>query len=392
MNGSVQKKKTNNLYYPVVYLGIDELTHKKKQKWGHGHKLKRDAEKELRQMINDFEDGYIPVKRGQIYTLNEIFSEWSEIIKTEGVYDTGKSYDMAMSNVKNHVLAAIGDADISSITHVHLRKLFSEMKNKGTGAPLNNATKKKIKGTLMHIFDFALEMKLIRSNPCRDLKIGEPKTPDKIIWNAKEIDYFLSWCRDNLDYEYYLAYLILATTAMRRGEVCALRWQDLQGEYLTISHSMTVDKTVKDTKTGATGSRTIVLFNSVLDALEVQRRRQSKLIKTLLNVSEIQDRVKPWDFILTDDYNRPVNPQYLSRTFKTSVEKINKEHGILPIMPLKNLRHSYATLGLVNGVNIPDMQRQLGHTKPSTTQNSYNQFLETMQKTNRDKMENLLFG
>ena len=59
---------------------------------------------------------------------------------------------------------------------------------------------------------------------------------------------------------------------------------------------------------------------------------------------------------------------------------------------MKNLRHSFATIGLQNGVNVPDMQRQLGHSRASTTQNSYNQYAETMQKANRDKMERLYFG
>ena len=111
------------------------------------------------------------------------------------------------------------------------------------------------------------------------------------------------------------------------------------------------------------------------------------------NISGIQDDIKPWDRVITDKFNNPVRPQYLSREFKRCIELINSEGNYyLPPMPMKNLRHSFATIGLQNGINVPDMQRQLGHSRASTTQNFYNQYAETMQQANRDKMEKLYFG
>ena len=46
MRGSITRKKSNGLYYCVIYLGCDSLTGKKKYKWGHGHKQRKDAESE----------------------------------------------------------------------------------------------------------------------------------------------------------------------------------------------------------------------------------------------------------------------------------------------------------------------------------------------------------
>ena len=54
MRGSITKKQDK--YYAIIYLGRDELTGKKKYKWGHGHKARKDAEKELRQLLNAYDN------------------------------------------------------------------------------------------------------------------------------------------------------------------------------------------------------------------------------------------------------------------------------------------------------------------------------------------------
>jgi site-specific recombinase XerD len=400
MRGYVTQKKSNMKWYPVIYLGKNELTGKRQYKWGDGCATKRQAESGLIDLLAMYKSGdkRIEVNRCRDYsTLKEVFEEWKPIVKEEGLYESGTSYDTATGYIQNHVIPILGDARIERIETKHIRQCFAMMKNKrkdGEGKPLSNATKKKIIGTLNHIFEYAIEAGWCETNPCSGVKIKEPDTPPKVIWLIDDILYFLEWVKNNRPYEYYLAYLILATTAARRGEVDELRYQDLIGdESITIARSVKTNGEVKDIKTGSKGRRTIVLFEMAQEAIECQKERQQRIIDQYQNKSGIDNKVKPWDRIITDDRNFPVQPQYLSRTFKSCIEEINKsgEHYLVP-MPMKNLRHCFATHGLANGVNIPDMAAQLGHSRPSTTQNSYNQYQESMQKANRDKMEAMYFG
>lgn len=395
MRGSITRKKTNDLYYPVIYLGADPLTGKKKYKWGHGHKIKKDAESELRMLLNAYDkqdDTVLFIGHQEHATLQEVFDKWKEIVRNEGLYESGTSYDTCVGNIQKHILSQLGEARIDKIELKHIRQVFSAME-KNDGTPLSNATKKKILGTLRHIFEYGIESGWCNSNPCEGMKIKTPDTPPKTIWTPEEITYFLDWVKVHREYHYYLAFLILATTAGRRGEITAIKYQDLMDEGLFITRSAKTNGEVKDTKTGSSGRRVVMLFEEVQQAIEYQRERQKRAIETYGNKSGIQDSVKPWDRILTDKYNNPVRPQYLSREFKRCISLINEEgQYYLPPMPMKNLRHSFATAGLQNGVNVPDMQHQLGHSRASTTQNSYNQYAETMQKANRDKMERLYFG
>ena len=395
MRGSVTKKKSNNKFYPVLYLGADELTGRKKYKWGKGFNTKKEAEAELRKMLNayDNEDENILIGHHEFATFEQVFMQWKELVKKEGLYESGTSYDTCISNIQNHVSPCIGKARMDRLETKHMRQVFSQMQKKD-GSPLSNATKKKILGTLNHIFAYAIESGWCNSNPCEEVKIKTPETPPKTIWNTDEIDYFLDWVKENREYHYYLAFLILATTAGRRGEITAIRYQDLMDNGgLFITRSAKTNGEVKDTKTGTSGRRVVTLFHETEYAIEQQKKRQEKIIQEYGNKSGIQDAIKPWDRIITDDMNNPVNPQYLSREFKRCIELINEQGDFhLPPMPMKNLRHSFATIGLQNGVNVPDMQKQLGHSRPSTTHNSYNQYAETMQQANRDKMEQLYFG
>ena len=396
MRGSITKKKTNDLYYPVVYLGKDELTGKKKYKWGHGHKARKDAEKELRQLLNAYDnndDTVLFIGHKEYSTFNEVFLQWKDLIVSEGLYESGTSYDTCIGNINKHIIPQLGEARIDKIEHKHIRQVFSEMK-KDDGVPLSPATKKKILGTLRHVFEYAIESGWCSENPCKDIKLKTPETPPKTIWSSEEINYFLEWVKKNRKYHYYLAFLILATTAGRRGEITAIRYQDLMDNGgLFITRSAKTNGEIKDTKTGTSGRRVVMLFNEVQEAIDYQMKRQMQVTASYGNKSGIQGSVKPWDRVITDDFNNPVKPQYLSREFKRCIDLINSEGKVfLPPMPMKNLRHSFATIGLQNGVNVPDMQRQLGHSRASTTQNSYNQYAETMQKANRDKMESIYFG
>jgi len=394
MRGSITKK--HDKYYPIVFLGRDSLTNKKKYKWGHGYFSRKDAEKELRQLLNAYDSGddsVLFIGHKDYSTFNEVFQEWKELVKSEGLYESGTSYDTCIGNIKKHIVPKLGEARIDRIEHKHIRQVFSELK-KDDGTILSPATKKKILGTLRHVFDYAIESGWCSENPCKDIKLKTPETPPKTIWSSEEINYFLDWVKAHRDYLYYLAFLILATTAGRRGEITAIRYQDIMDNGgLFITRSVKTNGEIKDTKTGTSGRRVVMLFQEVENAIEFQRKRQQKIIDTYHNKSGIQEKVKPWDRIITDNMNNPVNPQYLSREFKRCIDLINSEGNVyLPPMPMKNLRHSFATIGLQNGVNVPDMQHQLGHSRASTTQNSYNQYAETMQKANRDKMESLYFG
>jgi tRNA nucleotidyltransferase/poly(A) polymerase len=145
MKGSITKKKTNGLYYPVIFLGVDHLSNKKRYKWGHGHKSKKDAEQELRTLLQAYDnqdDTVLFIGRKEYSTLYDVFLKWKELIKHEGLYESGTSYDTCIGNIQKHIIPKLGEARIDKIELKHIRQAFASME-KDDGTPLSNATKKK---------------------------------------------------------------------------------------------------------------------------------------------------------------------------------------------------------------------------------------------------------
>ena len=94
---------------------------------------------------------------------------------------------------------------------------------------LKPASIAKIMTTLKQIFDFAISLNYIRSNPCTGIRKPNIRSEKKRTWNDKQIKSFFK-LRDVTEATCYTAFMILFSTGMRPGEVCGLRWSDYDGE------------------------------------------------------------------------------------------------------------------------------------------------------------------
>lgn len=171
------------------------------------------------------------------------------------------------------------------------------------------------------------------------------------------------------------------TTGMRRGELLALRWTDVEFELRTIQVQRTVDYiptygyVENDPKTEA-GRRTVILPMFV-----VQRLKHYKSL-------QLEQRLKAgsaWenpDLVFTDMRGGYFNPRYLEKTFALAI----KQAGI-PHMRFHDLRHSAATLLLSMGVEMKVIQEILGHSHFSMTADLYSHVLLSMQEDAMDRWD-----
>src|SRR6266487_4384605 len=154
-------------------------------------------------------------------------------------------------------------------------------------------------------------------------------------------------------------------TGMRRGELLALRWSNIDFEHQTLLVLHTVDyipgygyvETEPKTKTG---KRRISLPSFLIDMLKQHRVQQ------LEQRLKVGDAWENRDLVFPDLHGGYFNPNYLLRVFK----KLLNEAG-LPHMPFHDLRHSAATILLSMGVNIKVVQELLGHSNISITLGTY---------------------
>lgn len=392
MKGYVTQKKSNKLYYPVIYRGQDKITKRKDYKWGSGYAKKGVAEDELTEMLKHYKDNGKPISEDE--SLKYIYEQWLELVVPE-IYHSEQSTATAKGYVTKHILPYFEKVTIDEITTPDIQKflfklriektIFENGKKERKKMVPATATKRKIFSILNSIFNSAKDWGYVIKNPCDNVKLKTPETQDMNIWTPEEILYFLD-IKELKESIYYLPFLLLATTGMRRSEVCAIRWNDYNGNSLCLKHGLDTNLKETDLKTKSS-HRTIELMSSAILAIEKQKEIQAGITYTLGLNPQING------YIITDDYNNAINPYNLSKIFKKFIKNNNKENGYqLSEIRLHDLRHGFATMMLYNDINVKIVSEMLGHAKTSTTQNIYQAAAtKTMQSQAVENLENIIF-
>jgi len=177
---------------------------------------------------------------------------------------------------------------------------------------------------------------------------------------------------------------VLVATGARRGEVCGLRWSDLDlragTAYICRSVASVGGGTVvQDTKTHA--ARRIALD---ADTLEVIGRRRERA-QALADVCHCELPDDAFVFTMRPDGSAPLHPDTVTKNF----QRLCKGAGLSGVR-LHDLRHMHATQLLAAGVPVRTVSGRLGHANAATTLNVYAHFLEASDRQAADVIADLL--
>jgi integrase len=177
---------------------------------------------------------------------------------------------------------------------------------------------------------------------------------------------------------------VLVATGARRGEVCGLRWSDIDaaGSTVTIRRSVASvagGTVVKETKTHA--ARRIAVDSETLDALDRRRERAVHLAEACRLAFDPDGYV----FTSEPDGSRPLHPDTITGGFQRLCQRAGLD-GIR----LHDLRHLHATQLLAAGVPVRTVSGRLGHANAATTLNVYAHFLEASDRVAADVIAGLL--
>jgi integrase len=212
--------------------------------------------------------------------------------------------------------------------------------------------------------------------------VKRPKAPktEMSVWTAEQARRFIEHAKDD---RLYALWFLLLTTGLRRGEVAALRWSDIDLNERTLSVQrtrVTVDYTVVENEPKTPQSRRrIALDVDTVEALRAHRRQQSSDRKRL------GDDWQQTGYVFTDEIGEPMHPQAITDRF----QKLASEAGV-PVMRLHDLRHTSATLALSAGVHPKVVQERLGHSSIMITMDTYSHVVQGMQEAAAEKLAGLL--
>lgn len=276
-----------------------------------------------------------------------------------------------------HAIPGLGHIPLNKLTQADCQKFLNEMKANGRkthrdtkGPEMAERSVRSCYHVIRMALDRAIKDGLIKKNPILGVKLPPPEQKEMKVLSKEEIQRFLIQAKAEGMYELFLLEL---TTGLRRGEILALTWDDLNFETgeLHISKQVTPvggKNIISEPKTKA-AFRTIILPPVMVGLLREYR-------KEVFSPLMFPSRIKP---------NQPIDPSYVRKRLQQILERADCKK-----VRFHDLRHSCASLLLANDVPLKQIQEWLGHSDIGTTANIYSHLDYKSKITSANVMDNIL--
>lgn len=339
----------------------DPATGKRVQPTGSGYKTKKEAELAAAELEIKYQSGLLS-SEAKDETVESFVRKYIENVLSTKIEET--SYDLRIKLFNSYIAPHIGKLKIKSLTPMQVQNFINALikEGKSAGHVVN------IINLLGQAMKTAEEWGYIVRSPVS--LVSKPKLKQKkiTVWSKEQFQYFLNNTKDSKCYSFYLLGL---STGMRPGEILGLDWSRVDFERKIIRVERTLARTkerglfIKETPKNNSSRRTIPIPDNLSNYLKRYKLSQQP-----------------------NKYNL-VFPGF--RTDLCYVAVVNEimqrdiERCGLPRITPHDLRHTHATFLLSPepfglGQNVKIVSERLGHSKTSTTLNTYAHVLPTMQE------------
>jgi integrase len=299
-------------------------------------------------------------------TLAQYATSWLESRRGQIRASTLASYER---NLRAHVLPTLGNRELRAITPLMLDALYADLQVGRTRSPIGARTTRYVHMILRRCLSDAVRKGMLTRNPADMADPPRPGQPGVMAtWSPEQLRTFLASVRND---RLYAAYLLLATTGARRGEVLGLRWDaiDLDASRVSIERTLTtVASRIEWSKPKtAKGRRQLALDPATVAALRDHRRRQ--LEERMAWGSAYQDQ----GLVFAREDGSPLHPELFLRAFRQRTKAAS-----VPRIRLHDIRHTYATEALRLGIHPKVVQERLGHSTIAITLDLYSHAIPEM--------------
>lgn len=323
----------------------------------------RDGERWIAKMRRDYErTGLSP--DGRSLTVSGYYPLWLGSIEGTVAPKTHSEY---ADKFRLHIAPRHGKIKLRELTTPHINALYRDMLKGGASPRLIGSVHAAYRKALRD----AEGWDLVRKNAAAFARPPRQEAPERPVMGREEARRFLDEIRgERLE----ALYLLAVTTGLRRSELLAIRWEDLDPEKGTLR--------VRGTKTAAS-RRSAVLPAPVAEALH--RHRQAQLFEA----RRAGPRWREHGMVFPTTVG---TPQRGDNVLARSLKPIMARAGLPTKKCFQYLRRSAATFLVLLKVHPRDAMRWLGHSNIQTTMNVYAQAPDEMQEETARLMADLLFG
>jgi integrase len=338
-------------------------------KWVHG--TKRDAQKAAAALTTEVERG--SHRQTTRHTVGELLDRWMDHIEAQGrAPSTLTRYRSAISaNIKPR----LGDLPLAKVGPAELDGLYSRLARTG----LSPLSIRKSHAILSAAFNQAVRWGWVDVNPV--LRASPPSSRGREIHapTQQELRRLLEECAEDHEDLGNLIF-VAATTGARRGELCGLRWSDIDFAAATMTIARSISDAgsqvaVKDTKTHQ--ARRIALDQATTSLLKTHRSRVEE--RAAAAGTALRSNAYVWSQDL--DAATPYRPDRVTGAFRTLRDRLD-----LPHVTFHSLRHFTATTLAAGGVGIRTIAGRLGHANPGITLRTYAHFLDAADREAADAL------
>jgi integrase len=376
--GSIYRRKDGRW---IAALNLGYVNGKLKRKAFSGKTRKEVADK-LTAAQGDIRKG-LPVVNERL-TVGEFLNKWLEDVARPSVRAiTHRTYSEL---IKHHLAPALGKKQLAKLSPHDVQSFLNERLQSG----LSPKTVKHLNDTLRAALNVAIKWGAIHRNVATLVSPPRMQKKEMQVFTPEQGKAFLESVKGHrLEALFWVALML----GLRRGEILGLHWSDIDLDAGTLRVNQALQRVngqllLSEPKTEKS-RRALPLPSVLADVLRVHRSRQ---LEERLRAGEHWQQT---NFVFTTQLGTPIEPRNLNRSFDALIVKANKtrnESDKLPRIRFHDLRHSCATLLLVQGVSPRTIMEILGHSQISLTMNTYSHVLPEMTREAASVMDAVLGG
>jgi integrase len=295
------------------------------------------------------------------------------------------------SHIEAYIVPRIGDLPLRRVTTATVNKLAADLLANGktgygkSAAPRGGLAPKTVRsiiGTLHKAFQDGVKWGQLPTNPADNADLPAWTRPDLQVWEPDQVGQFLRVAEEHAD-PMLEVWVFMFVTALRRGELLGLRWDDIDPatRQVTIRQTRVMvngHPAVSIPKTDR-GRRTFTVDADTIAMLEGVRRRQEATTRAL--------GATPSGYVFTEPDGTPIHPQVLTRRYKAAARLAG-----IPVARVHDGRHTAITIQLAAGLPIHVVSARAGHSRVAFTLDTYGHALPAADRDAADQHGSLIHG